>query len=224
MANTEMSDLMRDGYQIVRNAFSGDVIRLLSEEVDRVAHQAGSSCVRHVASKSNQVREFAMSRDLLRLLPREMHLVRSLLFDKTADENWPVPWHQDLTIVVKDRIDVDGYGPWSVKDGVVHVQPPLEVLEQMVTLRVHLDHAPESNGALRVAPGSSAYGKIDVSRVKDCITSEVVCECSAGDVLLLSPLVLHASRRSEAPKRRRVLHFEFAPEDCLDSKLNWYER
>src|SRR6185369_3454382 len=66
-------------------------------------------------------------------------VVRSLLFDKTADANWKVPWHQDLTITVKERKDVPGFGPCSIKAGVLHVQPPVRVLEKVLTLRLHLD-------------------------------------------------------------------------------------
>jgi hypothetical protein len=38
--------------------------------------------------------------------------VRALFFDKTPEANWPVLWHQDLTIAVAGH---EGWGPWSVK-------------------------------------------------------------------------------------------------------------
>jgi hypothetical protein len=66
-------------------------------------------------------------------------LVRATLFDKTPGANWPVPWHWDLTICVAVRLEAPGFGPWTLKAGVHHVQPPVEVLETMVAVRVHLE-------------------------------------------------------------------------------------
>ena len=48
--------------------------------------------------------------------------VRAILFDKTPSANLKVAWHQDRSIAVKRRIDVPGYGPWSVKEGIEHVR------------------------------------------------------------------------------------------------------
>src|SRR5262245_7189469 len=76
-------------------------------------------------------------------------VVRGLFFDKTPRANWKVSWHQDLTIAVRVRIEAPGFGPWSLKAGVVHVQPPAEILERMATVRLHLDDCSESNGPLR---------------------------------------------------------------------------
>src|SRR5438045_627369 len=73
------------------------------------------------------------------------HPVRAILFDKTATKNWSLGWHQDRTIAVKERIDVTGFGPWTVKDGLPHVEPPFELLAEMVTLRAHIDAVPTEN-------------------------------------------------------------------------------
>jgi ectoine hydroxylase-related dioxygenase (phytanoyl-CoA dioxygenase family) len=80
--------------------------------------------------------------------------VRAIFFDKSSGSNWLVPWHQDLTIAVASKCEAPGFGPWSVKDGIPHVQPPDELLKQMIALRLHLDDCDASNGALRVIPGS----------------------------------------------------------------------
>ena len=92
--------------------------------------------------------------------------VRAIFFDKSPDSNWLVPWHQDLTIAVHARIDVPGFGPWSTKEGVTHVQPPLQLLEQMLTIRLHLDAADEANGALRVLPGSHRLGRLSAEAIQ----------------------------------------------------------
>lgn len=156
--------------------------------------------------------------------PAGLRPVRSILFDKTESENWPVPWHQDLTIAVSQEQQVSGYGPWSHKDGSPHVQPPVSLLGHMVTIRLHLDDTPATNGALRVIPGSHCAGRIGADALRDSDKDRAVtCECSSGDALLMSPLILHSSRRSEFPARRRVIHFEYARDEDLDPRLEWFE-
>lgn len=218
-----MRSLISQGYCLIRGVFGGDELVGLRQAADRVAHESGSACVRKLGGRSRVFRDLASSGCLSELLPGFIP-VRSILFDKTAQENWPVAWHQDLTICVREMCDVAGYGPWSVKDGVHHVQPPVKVLKQMFTLRVHLDFTPSTNGALRVIPNSHSLGRLSAEEIGNEVEkAEVVCECDAGDVLAMSPLLLHASRRSESPSRRRVIHIEYAPRGVLDSPLEWCE-
>jgi ectoine hydroxylase-related dioxygenase (phytanoyl-CoA dioxygenase family) len=138
--------------------------------------------------------------------------IRAIYFDKSPDQNWLVPWHQDLTIAVRSRIALTGFGPWSMKDGVPHVQPPIEILENIITLRLHLDDCDERNGALRVLPGSHRQGQLTPSEILafQSTVPEFICNASAGDALLMRPLLLHASSRSQASRHRRVLHIEYA--------------
>jgi len=151
------------------------------------------------------------------LLQAEAEPVRWILFDKTSNANWLVPWHRDTTIRVRERADVEGFGPWSVKDDQHHVQPPLEVLQRMVTLRLHIDDANNANGALRIIPGSHQCESLqEDERDEDA----VVVEALAGQVLAMKPLVLHASSKATQPTRRRVLHIEYACE-ALHSPLEW---
>ena len=150
--------------------------------------------------------------------------VRAIYFDKSADTNWLVPWHQDLTLALHTRADVPGFGPWSTKDGVPHVQPPVEILQQMLTLRLHLDDADETNGALRVLPGSHRQGRLSAERIREMRDqqSEFLCAVSAGDALLMRPLLLHSSGRSTSARHRRILHIEYAA-FTLPPGLNWHE-
>jgi ectoine hydroxylase-related dioxygenase (phytanoyl-CoA dioxygenase family) len=135
-----------------------------------------------------------------------------------------VAWHQDVTIAVRERREAAGFRPWSVKDGAPHVTAPAECLEQMLTVRLHLDDADEENGALRVLAGSHRFGRLSEERI-DELTSElpqVVCCARAGDALLIRPLLLHASGRSANARRRRVLHIEYAGFE-LPGGLAWSE-
>jgi len=212
------------GYAIHPAVIGEPELEGLRSEAERVAALAGSACVRHLRSRSALFAGLAMDDRIRTFLPPGLVPVRSLLFDKTPGENWPVPWHQDLTLAVAERVESEGFGPWSVKDGIPHVQPPVEILFRMVTARLHLDDATEENGALKVAPGSHRLGRIPPEATREVVAGgSVTCECRAGDLLLMSPLLLHASGRSQHPAHRRIVHFEFAPPDALPSALRWHE-
>jgi ectoine hydroxylase-related dioxygenase (phytanoyl-CoA dioxygenase family) len=148
--------------------------------------------------------------------------VRGILFDKVPGANWKVPWHQDLSIAVCERIEIEGFGPWSQKTGILHVQPSARVLENMLTLRLHLDDCFADNGPLRVLPTSHRDGKLSAQQIAEWRRreEEVVCALPRGGVLLMRPLLLHASSASQTPGHRRVLHIEWAAHK-LPGGLQW---
>ncbi|QDX28331.1 phytanoyl-CoA dioxygenase family protein [Sphingomonas suaedae] len=148
--------------------------------------------------------------------------VRALLFDKSAPTNWSLAWHQDRTICVRERRDVAGFGPWTVKSGLLHVAPPIAVLERMVTIRIHLDDVPADNAPLLIAPGSHRVGLVREDTidavVKDCGVH--VCTAWTGDIWLYATPILHASQAAAVPRRRRVLQVDYAAFD-LPGGLIW---
>lgn len=158
-------------------------------------------------------------------LPAPPVPTRAIYFDKSSDTNWLVPWHQDLTIALREPADVPGFGPWSTKDGIPHVQPPVALLERMLTVRLHLDPTDASNGALRVLPGSHRSGRLDPGQIQLWRErqTELLCTASAGDVLLMHPLLLHASARSTTDRHRRILHIEYAG-FALPEGLHWHDQ
>ncbi len=148
--------------------------------------------------------------------------MRVLLLDKRPDANWALGWHQDWTIAELSRQEVDGFGPWTVKRGIVHVAPPAALHAKMLTARLHLDHMDERNGALLIAPGSNRLGRIaeaDIQAVVDRHGVET-CHADAGDVWFYSTPILHASARAEAGRRRRVVQIDLAAFD-LPGGLEW---
>lgn len=148
--------------------------------------------------------------------------VRMLLFDKTAETNWSLAWHQDRTICVAERRDVAGFGPWSVKQGLLHVAPPFGILAGMATLRIHLDDVPETNAPLSIAPGSHRFGLVTESRIDEVVRTcgQFACLAEAGDIWAYATPILHASAIAEVPRRRRVLQVDYASVDLPDG-LEW---
>lgn len=215
--------LERDGYTIASEVLPPLELNALITLLGPVtsAGRRGLLAVREIAELARSPRLLGLIRPHL---PAEPFPVRAIYFDKSPDANWLVPWHQDLTIATREPVESPGFGPWSVKDGIPHVQPPIELLEQMLTIRIHLDAADESNGALRVLPGSHAFGRLSAARIQELRASstEHLCEVAAGDALLMRPLLLHASGRSTSDRHRRVLHIEYAA-FALPSGMEWHE-
>lgn len=221
-----MQKLASDGYSILRGLLSQDEVAELRCESDRLFDQLDGGGTRHICERSPLFARLAQKLAELEgvLLMKKMRMVRSIYFNKTPDKNWPVAWHQDLSIAVKERKEIEGYEAWSLKgDGVHHVRPPLDLLSQMWTIRIHLDETHSENGALLVIPESHKHGFIPSGQIKRFTAQTTICECHAGDALVMSPLLLHASNKCLKPSNRRILHFEFALEGLLDDQLEWFE-
>lgn len=150
--------------------------------------------------------------------------VRALLLDKRPGHNWAVGWHQDRTIAVRERIETAGYGRWSIKDGVPHVEPPARILQAMVTLRLHLDDVDVDvdNAPLLIAPGSHTAGRIDEKDVDATVAALGVSAClaDAADIWAYATLILHTSQPARRLFSRRVLQVDFADRP-LPGGLRW---
>lgn len=204
------------GYELIEALLATDQVQLLCEEIDQLTLRPLQAGIRRINSLSNQVAKLAGSAGLQslaeRYLPGPAELVRAIYFDKSSGQNWFVTWHQDRTVAVSERFVADDWGQWSVKDGVWHVQPPIGVLEQMVTIRIHLDNTSKTNGCLKVIPGSHKSGLLPSNEIGRIIKPDnvVYCELSQGGAIIMRPHLLHASGKSSSPGRRRVLHFEYS--------------
>jgi len=219
--------LAEAGYAIIETILSEDLVAILRDEISRLALPSSrTGGIRNAAEKSSILRDFAsggppalLARSVLGSAARP---VKVTVFDKTPGANWKVPWHQDLTIAVRERRETEGFGPWTVKDGVPHVQPPVEILAGMLAVRVHLDETSAENGALRVIPGSHRLGRLsqdEVSRLRDEV-DEVICAIPEGGALLMRPLLLHASPAALRAGHRRVIHIEYSASE-LPFGLAW---
>ena len=148
--------------------------------------------------------------------------VRAIWFDKSAANNWALGWHQDRTIAVRARADVPGYGPWSTKQGLLHVEPPFAVLDAMMTVRIHFDPVPEDNAPLLVAPGSHRLGRVPEAEIAKAVAAcgTATCLADAGDVWVYHTPILHASAASSTARHRRVLQVDYTTTD-LPAPLEW---
>lgn len=187
--------------------------------------------VRHVLRDIPEVRTLAESHGMRRIAEAAVGVgaypVRGILFDKSPDANWKVMWHQDLTIAVRVRREVPGFGPWSEKDGAPHVQPPTDLLRAMVAVRMHLDDCTSENGPVRVLPGSHREGRLSAAQIDAWRQGvpEVECTVPAGGVLAFHSLLLHASSPARVPRHRRVIHIEYVGRSWreLPGDLQWQE-
>lgn len=138
-------------------------------------------------------------------------LVRAILFDKSEAANWALGWHQDRIIAVAERVEVDGFQHWNRKAGVLHVEPPLAILQSMVTLRIHLDPVDRDNAPLLIAPGSHRLGRIPEAEINGAVRryGSHGCLADRGDIWAYATLVLHASEAARRPRRRRVLQVDY---------------
>jgi ectoine hydroxylase-related dioxygenase (phytanoyl-CoA dioxygenase family) len=162
-----------------------------------------------VAALATDPRLLALARQAL---GREARPFRATLFDKSPRSNWLVVWHQDTALPLRVRRDVSGWGPWSIKHGVLYAHAPADALRQVVALRVHLDDSTSSNGPLRVLPGTQALGVLadeEIRRLGGRIGA-VECTVSRGGVIAMRPLLVHASSKAVSHAPRRVVHIEYA--------------
>jgi ectoine hydroxylase-related dioxygenase (phytanoyl-CoA dioxygenase family) len=157
------------------------------------------------------------------VIGRDLVAVTATLFNRTPQANRRMQWHQDRAIAVKERLDVRGYASWSQRAGCLQVEPPAEVLSQMIAIRVHLDECKTGNGSMLVIPGSHKAGKLNAGQLADFAADEDAVELCAprGAILLIRPLLVHASPPlTTLGGNRRVLHIEFAPPEAI-SPLQW---
>ncbi len=228
------SAFFRDGYSVHDGVISIEEVQSLREAVATLPNRAEvrkkSSVygVRNLLEICPQVRSLAATPSVRQFATAvfgpDAFAVRAIFFDKVPDANWSLFWHQDNVIAVKERHDTPGFVGWSQKAGVWQVQPPAEILAQMVAVRIHLDDCGANNGPLRVIPGSHRSGWLD-DQLDDwkARVPEVVCKVRCGGVVTMCPLTLHASAPSEAVGHRRVIHIEYAATD-LPAKLEWNNR
>jgi ectoine hydroxylase-related dioxygenase (phytanoyl-CoA dioxygenase family) len=169
--------------------------------------------------------QVAQSKSLLALataaLGHQAVPFRATLFDKSPRANWLVVWHQDTALPLRARFDAPGWGPWSMKEGIIYAHAPAEALSRVVALRIHLDASTTENGPLRIVPGSHLLGVLTDEEMAKLVKSAPPVDCLVpiGGVLVMRPLHVHSSSKSISPQPRRVLHIEYTDSLHLGSGI-----
>jgi len=211
-----------DGFAIIPSCLDDSSIKRLSDSLDDT--QYGQRNLLRELIIQELARSQEVHRVLTPMLGPNCFAVKGILFNKTQKSNWKVPWHQDLTITVQERLEAEGFGPWTIKGGVVNVQPREDVLRGILAIRIHLDANDHQNGPLRVIPGSHKLGRLTAEQIAKWDKSgSVECLVPRGGALLMRPLLLHASSACLLPKSRRVIHLEYSSEDLPDG-LRWHTK
>ena len=221
------SKLNQKGFEIIEAVYS-------EKEINEILHLLQSKKmekkfgVREFLVKYPAIRKKVFTDKLIRIIERIAPTcdksIKSIYFDKPPNANWIVNWHQDLTINLTNKKEVENFKNWRVKEERTVVQPNRELLENIFTIRIHLDDCGKENGALRVMESSHKKGVINMKTwLKNKEGIEKICEVKKGGILIMKPLILHASKRTENQKNRRVIHIEFADKE-LPVGLNWKEK
>ena len=213
-----------NGYEIVGRVLKQSEVEFIKIEIAKAIDNNLGYAIRHLDKKVPAIANLANSTKIINLIAnyynRTPRLIRS--FNKTQDNNWFVPWHQDKTIAVREKIETPGFQNWTTKQGIIHVQPPLSIMQQIITLRIHLDKTNINNGALQLIPKSHQQGILTQSQINNIKNKSIpiACEVYAGDVVIMNPLILHSSLKSQTQCDRAIIHLEYSAA-ILPNNLTW---
>lgn len=206
---------LANGYELIDDFLTSHEVGDFNQAASELTLSSKSGGIRNIEQKLPYAQKLISSDKLLKAAQKYLNatpqFIRAILFNKTPENNWLVSWHQDKTIAVSDKFEKAGWGPWTLKAGVHHVQPPIEVLNNMVTFRIHLDDTNENNGCLKLIAGSHHKGVMTHAEIQNYIKGKAVVTCSAraGSALVMRPHLLHSSSKALSPSQRRVLHIEY---------------
>jgi ectoine hydroxylase-related dioxygenase (phytanoyl-CoA dioxygenase family) len=217
-------NISNDGYAILPQVLTSEEIDHLLSDLEGSAAHRSKAGVRHLMSNP-AVEKLAKDHRMVGLarcvLGDDAFPFKATLFDKSPDANWLITWHQDTALPLRNKHETPGWGPWSVKEGMTYAHAPTKALEQVVALRLHLDDSDQANGPLRVIPASHRRGVLSDHQVETIAgqTEYATCLVKQGGVIVMRPLIIHASSKSQSDKPRRVLHIEYATRDAVAAPL-----
>ncbi len=220
MTPSDRQGIEREGRVWFRNAVAAGALAVLDGECP-VANAPGMRLAWNDRLSEAIGAASPMTRLARTLLPGAVP-VRLVAFNKSAQANWLVPWHQDRVIAVREKHAIEGFRNWTKKAGLWHVEPPIDILQGKIFARVHLDDTEEENGCLELALGTHAFGRVDTAEAKKRVQSATldICRARRGDVLFAKALILHRSRPSKRPTDRRALRIDYCA-GRLPDHLAW---
>lgn len=229
------TEINSEGFTIINSVYTDNEIEKLISLIEKMTENKTETATFRKSQDLFAIRQF--HKEIPETLPfifnQNLHdiiestfgkgyfITKSIYFDKPEKSNWFVAYHQDLTISVDRKIEAENFENWTTKQNHFAVQPPMAILEKNFTIRIHLDKTTKENGALKVINNSHSKG---IFRVENLETeNETICEVEKGGIMIMKPLLFHASNKTTNNERRRVIHIEFSNQK-LPSELEWSEK
>lgn len=200
-----MTTLENAGFVWLRKALDAQEVSTLSESI------SWSSLYGTRAIILNTDLRIKLTQLIEPLLPNAK-IIRLAAFNKTAENNWTLPWHQDRVVVARKKTDDLKFTNWTRKSHYWHCEPPIEYLGNMLFARIYLDDAGTNTGDIQLAQGSHKFGKIPHANIETVLSTcpTVKCNGQVGDVLIVKALTLHRSGKSQSAAPRKALRVDFS--------------
>ncbi len=232
-----INEINSEGFAIIENIYSENEIEKIIAEIEKVTENKTENSTFRKSEDLFAIRQFHKEipetlnfifnqnlREIIKLNFGENYFItKSIYFDKPKKSNWFVAYHQDLTISVDRKVEIENYENWTTKQHQFAVQPPKEILEQNFTVRIHIDKTTKENGALKVLNKSHRKGIVRTENIELENETETICEVEKGGIMIMKPLIFHASNKTTNNERRRVIHIEFSNQK-LPNELEWSEK
>ncbi len=230
-------EINSEGFAIIDAIYSDNEIEQIVSEIEKVTHNSKDNSTFRKSDDLFAIRQFHKEipttlsyifsdklKEIIKTnLGENYFITKSIYFDKPEKSNWFVSYHQDLTISVDKKVEIKNFENWTIKQNQFAVQPPKELLENIFTIRIHIDKTTKDNGALKVLNKSHKKGIFRVEKINLQDEIETVCEVEKGGIMIMKPLLFHASNKTTNNERRRVIHIEFS-NIKLPNELEWSEK
>lgn len=231
------NQINNEGFSIINNVYTENEIEKLILLIENATQNDSDNAtfrksqdlfaIRQFHKEVPETLDFIFNENLNEIIESNFgkgyFITKSIYFDKPEKSNWFVAYHQDLTISVNKKIEAANFENWTVKQNQFAVQPPKEILEDNFTIRIHIDKTTKDNGALKVIHNSHSKGILRIENLDFDNEKETICEVEKGGVMIMKPLLFHASNKTTNNERRRVIHIEFSKHE-LPSGLEWSEK
>lgn len=232
-----INEINSEGFVIIDKVYSENEIEKIISEIDKVTQIENDNstfrksqdlfAIRQFHKEIPETLKYIFNKNLKEIIKTNFgenyFITKSIYFDKPEKSNWFVSYHQDLTISVDKKVEVENFENWTTKQNQFAVQPPKEILEQIFTIRIHIDKTTKENGALKVLNKTHNKGIFRTENIEVENETETICEIEKGGIMIMKPLLFHASNKTTNNERRRVIHIEFSNQN-LPNKLEWSEK
>lgn len=226
-------EFSEQGFHVVNNVYNNEEVGAISNFINNLdttnpifRKTNDLFAIRQFVKEFPEIKKLLFNEKLKEIIKLiggdDCFIVKSIYFDKPEKSNWFVSYHQDLTISVDKKIEDKNFSNWTTKHNQFAVQPSEEILENIFTIRIHLDDTNEDNGALKVLKKTHLKSIKRIEEIDFEKELEVFCNVKSGGIMLMKPLLFHASNKTTNDKNRRVIHIEFSNKE-LPQNLQWSE-